>query len=183
MPGRAHRLFCAVFPPADVVDSLRSLLSSHELPAHRVVPADQVHLTVMFIGDTRSSELSNVEESVRRAASGVGGFHLQPRRLISLPLRGAVRQVAVETDAPASLQEIHRRLVSRLARRPAERNAGVFEPHLTLCRFAGSGALGLSVERAIAVERFLVDRVELVESVLYSTGAEYRRVGAVPLQG
>jgi len=136
----------------------------------------------MFIGDTGRSELASVEESVRRAASGIDSFLLQPGRLVSLPERGAARLVAVETDGPPSLLEIHRRLVSRLARRPGSRDADEFMPHITLCRFAGAGAREFSIDQRIEVEPFLVDRIELFESVLHSTGAEYRRVASVSLR-
>lgn len=183
MAGRAHRLFCAMFPPAEAVDSLRGLLVGREVPVQRPVPTEQVHLTVMFIGDTRSSELAGVEESVRRAAGGVDSFRLQPERLVSLPRGGAARLVAAETDAPPPLLEIHRRLVSRLARGPADRDVDGFMPHMTLCRFAGAGVRGFAIDETVAVEPFLVDRVELVESVLHSSGAEYRRVASVPLGG
>lgn len=58
-----------------------------------------------------------------------------------------------------------------------------FAPHVTLCRLAGAGVRGFSMDEAIEVGPFVVDRVELVESVLHLTGAEYRVVASVPLNG
>lgn len=162
-------------------EALLSLVSDRELPPHRATPLRQVHLTALFVGDTRSDELPGVEESVRRAVSGIGSFDLTPRKLISLPAHGPARLIAVETDAPPRLLEIHRRLASRLARRPAERDPDGFRPHLTLCRFAGSGARGFSLDETVVMPAFPAGRVDLVESVLHSTGAEYRTLLSVPL--
>lgn len=183
MAGRAHRIFCAIFPPTPAAEGLLSLLSERELPPHRATPLCQVHLTAMFVGDTRSDEVPSVEESVRRAVSGIGSFDLTPRKMISLPAHGPARLIAVETDAPPRLLEIHRRLVSRLARRPGERDPDGFRPHLTLCRFVGAGARGFSLDETVETPAFRVDRVDIVESVLHSTGAEYRTLLSVPLHG
>jgi len=164
-------------------EGLHSLLSDRELLHHRATPLPQVHLTVLFVGDTRSDELPGVEESVRRAVSGIGSFDLTPRKLISLPAHGPARLIAVETDAPPRLLEIHRRLVSRLARRPGDRDSDGFRPHLTLSRFAGSGLRGFSLDETVVTPAFRVDHIDLVESVLHSTGAEYRTLLSVPLHG
>lgn len=172
------RLFVAVYPPAETVRSLRRAVNRPGLGAVRATPPEQVHLTLLFIGDRAPRELAAVAESVERSCAGFDAFTLTPRRLITLPERGPARLIAAETDAPASLTEIQRRLAKRLARNA--RDAGRFRPHLTLVRFR-PGDRPARVDEPVECEPFVVDRVVLVRSVLKSSGAEHREVAAVAL--
>ncbi len=128
------RLFVAVYPPTEIARELVAALSRLELPAYRAVPAQQVHMTLQFIGDTPAPPLDKTTESVERSPDGVMGFDLQPRLLIRLPERGRSRLIAAEADRPAGLMEIQRRLAGRLARKARRNPSDRFRPHFTLCR-------------------------------------------------
>ncbi len=169
------RLFVAAYPPPEVVRGMLAALKRLELPPHRLVPPEQVHLTLQFIGDTAPGRLDTVHESVERATGGLRAFDLTPRRLVRLPERGRARLVAVETDAPATLLELQRRLATRLARRTRHNPADRFRPHLTLCRFRQPSPLH-EVDVAVDVEGFTVDRILLMKSTLHSTGAQHVEV-------
>jgi RNA 2',3'-cyclic 3'-phosphodiesterase len=176
----SRRLFVAVYPPADTTLTLLNTLRATPLPkTSRPVPAAQVHLTLQFIGDTPERDLAGVEESVRRSASGIGPFVLHPRRLMTLPEHGHPRLVAAETDSPAHLLELQRRLAGRLARQPRPRQD--FRPHLTLCRFDGNERAE-TVDSPIDVAPFEVSEVVLVQSVLRPTGAQHIPLVAVALR-
>jgi 2'-5' RNA ligase len=174
------RLFVAAYPPPQVAEQLVEELRSLELPSHRGLAADQVHLTLQFIGDTPPARLDEVRESLRRSAAGLAGFELRPLRLITLPERGPARLVAAETDAPAALLEIQRRLAARLARHPRPRAGDRFRPHLTLCRFRSPARIA-RIAREIAAEPFAVREVVLMRSTLLPEGARHDRVAAVEL--
>lgn len=173
MKGRPLRLFVAIDPPEQVRRAMLGLLAGLSIdPRHRLTPLDQVHLTVQFIGDTDERELQDVAESVKRAAAGIGVFSLSPRRLISLPERGPVRLVALETDAPAALLELHRRLAHRLAHSPRAKAGDRFLPHLTLCRFGGEVRAG-RVEEPVSLPPFNIASIRLMKSILRPQGAEH----------
>ncbi|MCL4742156.1 MAG: RNA 2',3'-cyclic phosphodiesterase [Phycisphaerales bacterium] len=173
------RLFVAVYPPAETVRALRRAVNRLTLGVGRDTPAEQVHLTLLFIGDRTPGELPAIAESVERSCAGFSAFPLTPRRLITLPERGPARLIAAETDAPAPLVEIQRRLAARLARNA--RDARRFRPHLTLVRFR-PGDRPARVDEPVECEPFLVDRVALTRSVLTASGAEHRQVAAVRLE-
>jgi 2'-5' RNA ligase len=181
MSGRrpVMRLFVAVYPPVDAARAMLELLRGAELPEHRAVPAEQVHMTLQFIGDTDRRQLDEVMESVERAAAGVEAFDLTPRELMCLPERGDPRLVAVETDAPAGLLEIQRRLAAKLARPARERQS--FLPHVTLCRFRNGARVWRVERRTVETEAFAVREIRLMDSVLRPGGAEHREVGRVGL--
>jgi 2'-5' RNA ligase len=181
MSGRrpVMRLFVAAYPPVDAARGMLELLNGLELPENRLVPPEQVHMTLHFVGDTDKRQLEDVMESVQRAAAGVKAFDLRPRELMCLPERGDPRLVAVETDAPAGLLEIQRRLSAKLARPARDRQR--FMPHVTLCRFANGARVWRVERRTVETEAFAVREIRLMDSVLRPGGAEHREVGRVGL--
>lgn len=181
MSGRrpVMRLFVAAYPPVESARAMLQLLRGVELPEHRPVSAEQVHMTLQFIGDTDERQLDEVMESLERAAAGVKAFDLTPRKLMCLPERGEPRLVAVETDAPAGLLEIQRRLAAKLARNPRERQR--FLPHMTLCRFRNGARVWRVERRAVEMEPFAVREIRLMESVQRPGGAEHREVAQFAL--
>ncbi len=174
------RLFVAIYPPARIASSLSRSLGELVLPEHRRVPVEQIHLTLLFIGDTPPRQLDAVGESVRRASAGLGSFELGPLRLVTLPSGGRARLVAAETDAPATLLELQRRLATRLARAP-RRDGGGFRPHLTLCRFR-TPSRAAALEQPLSMPAFGVDRIVLMRSTLTPQGARHQEVIACPLE-
>ncbi len=184
-PTANLRLFAAVYPPIEAARSMVELARGAAPETARLTPAEQVHLTVQFIGDTPSRLMQDVVESVERSCAGVRGFELRALRLIELPERGP-RLLAMETDAPAELLEIHRRMVHRLARSARAKSAEEFLPHLTLARYApgpGSGPGGARASDLPRVElpAFAAGTVRLMRSTLGAGGARHHEVAAFEL--
>jgi RNA 2',3'-cyclic 3'-phosphodiesterase len=172
------RLFAAIYPPPETVSSLLSALDTLTLGPRGRVPDAQVHLTVQFIGDTPLRELPEVQESVERAAAGLPAFELRPQRLMTLPAGSRPRLIAAETNGPAPLLELHRRLAHRLAKNVRERTRERFAPHLTLHRFKEpAGAVDLPLD----IEPFRVPHISLMRSTLRASGAEHTEIARVPL--
>ncbi len=183
MSGRILRLFVAIYPPED---SRRSMLRTlHKLSPppdarNRATPLEQLHMTVQFIGDAPERDLDDITESIRRSASGLGPFPLKPTRLITLPERGTPRLIAMETDSPPQILELHRRLAQRLARSPRAKTGDRFLPHLTVCRFTAS-ARPKPLEQPVSLEAFPVTAISLMQSTLRPEGAIHSVVTHVPL--
>ncbi len=176
------RLFVAVYPPPATAFALLQALTGLDLPPHRLVPQEQVHLTLQFIGDTPPAKIGEVTETVRRAAGGLEGFTMAPQRIITFPERGAARLVAAETDRHATLLELHRRLVVRLSPNPRRRPDDRFRPHLTLCRFRSPTALP-AIDAPLDLAQFTVEAIALVHSTLRPDGALHRTIQIVALEG
>ncbi|MEO1130002.1 MAG: RNA 2',3'-cyclic phosphodiesterase [Planctomycetota bacterium] len=174
------RLFVAVYPPMDVVEAMLAPLRGIDLPRCRFPPDKQVHLTLHFIGDTESRALEGVVESIERAVAGIGPWHLQAERLMTLPVGGRPKLIAAGTTAPSQLLEVQRRLVQRFARAPRSKPGNRYVPHITLCRLQ-RGAGPVPPLPAIDVPAFEVCDVLLMRSVLKPTGAEHAEVTSVAL--
>lgn len=179
------RLFVALYPPLESRRAMLALLRTIDPPPDpysRPCAMEQVHMTLQFIGDRDERELDTVVESVRRSGAGIAPFTLTPTRLVTLPERGRPHLIALDTDSPPALLEIHRRLVQRLAQptRSGRARHDRFRPHLTLLRFQG-GAKPRGVDAPAALPPFLVSEVVLTRSVLKNTGAEHTVVETVRL--
>lgn len=174
------RLFVGAYPDPPVAQAMTALVVPLDLPPHRPTRAEQIHLTLRFIGDTDRRDLERVVESVERSAAGIGTIELRPTRLVGLPERGGARLIALETDAPALLIELHRRLAHRLARHARRNASDRFLPHLTLCRFAAPVRWGIE-PREVELPPFTIRSIALMRSVLRSDGMEHLRLAHVPL--
>jgi 2'-5' RNA ligase len=179
-PASDLRLFVAAYPSHESARSMAKALERLKLPPHKPTPREQIHLTLQFIGDVPQRELDETIESVQRAASGLEPFTLTPQRLITLPERGPARLIAAESDAPATLMELQRRLAVRLARNIREKDDRPFRPHLTLCRFR-SPARGVTMDQPLAADAFEVSQILLMRSVLMPSGARHEEVSAQKL--
>jgi 2'-5' RNA ligase len=182
-PTKNLRLFVAAYPPADLAQRMLEHLERLPLAREaRLVPPQQVHLTLQFIGDVASADRDGVIESVQRAAAGLAGFRLSLQRLAALPERRPARLIAAETDAPATLRELHSRLAVRLANKPRARPGREFRPHMTLCRFPAPVS-GLRIaESAAALEgSFDVREIALMRSTLSHQGAAHHALARVRL--
>ncbi|MBX3365258.1 MAG: RNA 2',3'-cyclic phosphodiesterase [Phycisphaeraceae bacterium] len=175
------RLFVAAYPPAEWSASALGLLGGLPLAGLRPTPAPQVHLTLHFLGEVDQSALGQVEESIRNACGGITPFFIEPRALRSLPARGVVRALVIETSAPPSLLELHARLSHRFRRGRKSGGRDTYTPHLTLARFAPAKAPSTQVQFPVALGGFSVTCVSLVRSVLHPEGAEHRVLATVPL--
>jgi 2'-5' RNA ligase len=181
MTARPLRLFVAAYPPPDVARALVDHVAAMPLRSFRVSPAEQVHLTLQFIGDTDLREVDAVQESVQRAASGLPPASVAVSTLISLPERGRARLVAAELTPHPTLLELHRRLALRLATNARERSSDRFLPHMTLGRYAGGSGerVQASLPRPLSFE---VCEVALVKSVLRPQGAEHAPLATFQLK-
>ncbi len=185
MPSPKHtpqRLFIAAYPPAAWTRAALSLID--DTAPGRASPADQLHLTIHFIGPADPRELDTISESVARSASGLPPFTLTPTRIIALPKPAHARVIAIECAPDPTLLELHRRLVLRLARTAKQKDQDRFLPHLTIRRLPGSGqrwTAPLDDEAAAALGPFEVTHIALMRSVLTDSGAEHRELSRVAL--
>ena len=174
------RLFVAAYPPAEAARAMLEMLASLEIPQSRMVPADQVHLTLHFVGKTSVRDFEQVSESVERSCSGIKPGKLIVRSLETLPARGHARLVAAICDADPGTLELQRRLAGRLTHRPRSHPGDRFLAHLTLCRFHTPQRVQMEVTLPAPME-CPVDYVSLMSSELGPRGARHVERRRFPL--
>lgn len=172
---KGQRLFLALWPEPGTARRLHGLLPVDRAPAVRVTPLQNLHLTLLFLGnvdatgrdcllqrteglDARAFELrfERLRGSRRHGIYWVVPDHA-PERLLALveDLRGAARDCGIAVEA-----------------RP-------FRAHVTLARRAQA----LAPRRLSAPLVWAPNSFRLVESRLTHEGASYRRVAEWALSG
>jgi RNA 2',3'-cyclic 3'-phosphodiesterase len=129
--GERLRLFCALRLPEPVVDALVSWQGRHLL-AQRLVPPDNLHVTLAFLGHRPADELPLVARELAEAAADAGPIRLQAQGYRETR---SVAMIVLDDHGGAGA-----RLAADLGRR-LER-LGVYRredrawlPHVTVARF------------------------------------------------
>ncbi len=68
-PTSNQRMFAAIYPPQWAVEEMFAALDALDLPPAKRTPAEQVHMTLQFIGDVPTADVRSV--SRRQASSSL----------------------------------------------------------------------------------------------------------------
>ncbi|MCC7272387.1 MAG: RNA 2',3'-cyclic phosphodiesterase [Alphaproteobacteria bacterium] len=175
------RLFVAI----DLPEALRRQLASlgGGVPGARWVDADDMHLTLRFIGEVDEGTASDIDEAlaglrapaVEIRVAGVDHFGEgeKPRLLYA----------AVERTPP--LVHLRDRVEAAVARAGCPREGRKFAPHVTLARLKGAPAHRVqgfvAAHSLFRAEPFVADRIVLYSSFLAHEGAIHRAEAEYPL--
>lgn len=168
------RLFIGVELPAPCRDALSDL--DPGLPGLRWLPAEQMHLTLSFLGDRNQSQQNALTEGLR--AVRVPPFFL-PLQGVSSFARGgqpSVVWVGVGSGHP-HLFALHKRIQDAILRVGLEADLRPFHPHVTVARAKGISRQMLQPflrrHRETNFDLFAVNGFALLSSGLQSEGASH----------
>jgi RNA 2',3'-cyclic 3'-phosphodiesterase len=182
------RLFIAIPLPPDLAARAFEILPT-SLPALRRVKAENLHLTLAFLGQTPDERLDDVTAAARDAAASVPRFRLSFDRAGRFPERGRPRVIWLGiADGGPSVLELGEGVYAGLRSRSLRFDDRPLAPHLTLARVvedasaAEAKTVGAALEGlAIASLRFEVSEIAVVQSVLSPKGPRYTALVTVPL--
>ena len=181
------RTFIAIRLPDPILEALGTLAGdlARNWPAWSVrwVRAEGIHLTLRFLGNTDADLLPALKSGLDEAIADFAPFELRLDDMDCFPNphRPRVLWVGVrdEEDRLASLQKAVELMVQKCG---WEREDKVFKPHLTLGRMKDRQRppQGEWLLRPPDLA-FEVGAIELIESRLKPTGAEYVTLHQAPL--
>ena len=196
MPTRdPFRGFVAVPLPGDAAGALaeaaRSFLGAPAAPPGdwRVTPADRIHLTLKFLGDTAAAAVPALADALREAARAAGGpVRAVLEGWVLLPGPGDPRVLAAGVSDPAgTLPRMAALVEARAEALGFPREGRPFLAHATVARRRGRPRRGVpppeSRKGAGPAGPILLDRLVLMESVLGPGGPAYAVVAESPLVG
>jgi RNA 2',3'-cyclic 3'-phosphodiesterase len=178
-PDERIRLFCALRIGNDVLGRLASWQHAvfGELGSIRIVPPENVHVTLAFLGRTPARELDDVASCLRAAALRAARPLLRVGRYRETRSVGMLVLDDEDERAAALARDLHGRLE---ALGVYERERREWLPHLTVTRF----------RRAPRLRPALPDlgdigpsEAAVYHSVLRRGGAQYEVLESVPLGG
>ncbi|WP_119167168.1 RNA 2',3'-cyclic phosphodiesterase [Algihabitans albus] len=167
------RLFVALSLPEDVRERLDMLDSG--LPGARWVAAENLHLTLRFLGEVDSAQARDLDDTL--SAIDAPGFALTLQGLATFGDGAKVRALYADVAPNPALLHLQAKVESAVARAglPLERRK--FKPHVTLARFKGDPGpkLGhyLGQHGLLRIGPFPVDHFLLYSSLLGAEGPHY----------
>jgi 2'-5' RNA ligase len=182
------RIFVAIPLPPDLAVRASEVLPT-SLPALRRVRAENLHLTLAFLGWTPDERLDDVTSAAREAAADVSRFHLIFQGIGRFPERGRPRVVWIGiADGGPSVAQLGAGVSAGLRSRGLKFDDRPLSPHLTLARVPEDASSAEAKTVAAAVESLAAPRLELavdeiavVQSVLSPKGPRYTALATVPL--
>ena len=180
----AARLFVALVPPAAVQAELAALAAP--LPGVRWTPADNLHLTLRFIGDTEPDRQAALAEALARVR--VEPFVLPVGGLGLFPTRGPAKVLwAGVGHGHPRLHQLRKQVDEALLSVDTALDVHSFHPHFTLGRLGEAHAAKLLAKflgrhGEFEAPPFRVDEFRLMASELRpGHPPAYRRLRAFPL--
>ena len=189
--AKAVRTFVAIELPQEV----RAYLEARQEDLARAggdvkwVRPDDIHLTLVFLGNVPVEEIAAVAAAVRVAAAGTGPIRLRAGGVGCFPPRGRPRVVWIGIEEPtgtlARLQGAVAGVTAPFAEKPERRE---YKAHLTVGRVRGGrGAEALSEAVAALADaggpEFEAAEVVIFESTLAREGPTYMPLARIPLGG
>lgn len=178
------RAFAAITLP----EAQRSALAALQLmlPLPRRLPEENLHLTLVFLGDLDDAGL----EAVHDAFCTVGGAPFDLTLSGTGLFGGARPRVAWAGVAPCpALMALQARIETAARQAGVEPDHRRYTPHVTLARFTPGKADAPRLEHAVVETAgfrsgpFPVDHFALYESRLSPKGAHYHELARYPLNG
>jgi len=183
------RVFIAINLPESLKEKLAKFEKNFpELPA-KWVKKENLHLTLVFLGYLKDFHLEKVKEVVKEVGKNFSPFSLSLKRVcFGPPKTSPPRLVWVELEKNEVLEDLVKKLQEKLKENkiPFLVEDREFLPHITLARIRKWEFQRMEPEERprineIIKESFEVKSIEIMESHLKRSGAEYSVLESAPL--
>jgi RNA 2',3'-cyclic 3'-phosphodiesterase len=176
------RLFLAIDLP-DAIDFDIQIMAGG-IPGARWQTAEQLHLTLHFLGDVDGGDARRLEAAL--AELDAPSFRARLQGAGVFPLRGPARVLWLGLADPDPIRLVHERSGRIIDALGLDRERRKYVPHVTVARLqqADERRLGAWVADHLVYESppFEVRQVQLLSSVLTQAGPKYRVEAVYPLQ-
>ncbi len=186
------RSFLAFELPLDIKEIVARVSSEiRKSPLNvRCVHVDNIHLTVIFMGNIKTGDIVNIGAEVEKVCFRYSSFDVSLREMGFFPNKRNPRVLWLGLDGDLErMSHFRDSLQKQLGPFGIKEEKRRFTPHLTLGRFRNSHKGKSHLNEFIMRYRDLTSPVcplnELIlfQSTLKPSGAEYTKLGSWPLSG
>ncbi|MCH8048545.1 RNA 2',3'-cyclic phosphodiesterase, partial [Patescibacteria group bacterium] len=176
-----QRIFLAINIPLEIKKELLEYKKKWpELPARWTVQ-DNLHITLVFLGNTSAGELKNVKEITHKVAANHEPFTLSLSQITYGPTEKQPKMIWAIGKAPEELHSLQQDLAKTLNHQ--EENS--FSLHVTLARLNAWEFKKIEPEERPHIEEEIslkipVHTIDIMESRLKRTGPEYHIIERIP---
>jgi RNA 2',3'-cyclic 3'-phosphodiesterase len=171
------RLFVALRLPGEVVERLAAWQTALPRTDARLVPAENLHMTVAFLGARPAGDIEPILGALRAAAAAVPPMAFEARDYRETRSVGMVCFSDDEGHGERFAGDVAARLSALGVYEPEQRR---WLPHVTVLRFRAPPRLRPNPP---ALGRFSPSDAALYHSVLRPSGAQYSVIEAAPVGG
>jgi 2'-5' RNA ligase len=184
----AVRCFVALEIPGTLREHIGSMTGALRASGAdaRWVPAENLHLTLKFLGNVREEGLSDIRQQVAAAAALHGGFGVRFEGMGVFPGRRRPRVVWIGVSEPLGIVRLQRDIQDNLALLGYLPEKRPYTPHLTLGRVRSQRGIDsmlweIDALRDTGFGEFRANSVSLMKSELRPSGAEHACLHEIPL--
>ena len=178
-----RRIFIAINLPEKIKENLVSYQRKWpELPI-KWTKKDNLHITLVFIGHVKDEEIPEICNIVEKIAEKNSVFTISLNKIVyAPPKKMPPRMVWASGEKSEQLTKLQRALENSLLASPLKKNIKqekrLYSPHITLGRIKRWDFKQLEIEERPSINEdvsfnFEVSSIEIMESQLKRTGAEY----------
>jgi len=187
------RAFIAVEIPHEIQQAIYKATSSFRQSTGsliRWVTPENMHLTLIFLGDVSPTNVDILTRILRAEADSARCFDLRVGGIGSFPSLKRPRVLYIGIQAPAGLEALHRGVESASRRLGYESEERAFSPHLTIGRVRQDASPSDQQKIRQALENIhidslgtaRVDSVHLFKSDLKPSGSVYTKLFSAPFK-
>lgn len=179
------RAFFALKPDDEAIQQLLDRIESLKRKGWerlaRFTTAENLHLTLRFLGEVETETLDKLREGARSIAAEIPEFDYEIGAAILFPRVSRARVIVTKVEAQESLRELNRQLEQNAVECGLPEEQWSFKPHVTLARLKqGMNRPNLPSYSAPIHQR--ATEVVLYQSTLSSEGAKYEAIETYPLR-
>ena len=176
------RTFVSIHVP--VSDEMKEILSELDCRKNvRVANAEQIHLTLKFLGDTDEKKVEKLCQSLKTALEGQKAFDITVMGMGGFPNECHPRVIWLGVKDPGILKEIAGIVDGCVKGLNLDCDDKRFSPHITIGRSYGSTDIGDLVRncKGKVLCTFRCNHIDVMESILYPKEAVHSVIESIPL--
>lgn len=156
----------------------------------RWVKVENIHLTVIFLGNIKTEDVEGIDEEIQKVCPGYGSFDIALKGMGCFPNRRRPRVLWLGLDGDMErMSNFRNDLQQTLKTFGIKEEKRPFRPHLTLGRFRSVRKMGSKMDEILMAHETLETTMEsLSELILFKSdlkpgGAVYTKLKSWPLSG
>jgi 2'-5' RNA ligase len=181
-----YRCFIALEAPPPVHKSLSARLEEYRRqPGVNWVSPENLHLTLLFLGDVEMARLEELDDAIGKAVEGVEAFELRVLGLELFPAKSPRLVWASLKEAEEAIFHLHRKLLSALRDLGLDPDPKPLKLHITLGRikrFLPPDFVQRVITGKVDSGVYAYARVSLYRSVLKPEGPVYHLISKYELR-
>jgi len=177
--SKEKRRFIAIDLPDDLKSSLYSETKDYfsREKAVRIIPAENIHLTLKFLGDTKSTKIPEISKAINEAAGNFDSFDFKvSSKLEAFPSSKSARILFAGVGNGSDLiKDFFKNLENSLSKIHIKKEERGFVSHITVARVREKINLSdmISVFELSFSKTVHCKKITLFESILSTAGSRY----------